>query len=123
MLVTVMNRKLKRIFVASTAPNSTSASSLSYRILSTALKNTMLTASFKTPSPNRIELSLGYFASFTIEFAATVSVADNTHASKRHSFAVRVDSAGKAPLKLKNTANMLRIMKLIKVPTNPYKQM
>jgi hypothetical protein len=55
------------------------------RSFSTALNSKMLTASFTTPSPNRIELSVGKFFSFTIVKAATVSVAHKIAARSKHS--------------------------------------
>jgi len=54
----------------------------------TALKSTILTASFITPSPNKIEFNLGYFYSFTTLIAATVSVALKTLANIKHSLVV-----------------------------------
>ena len=118
-LVVVIKRKLIIIFVASITPKGTSPCSFSYKISSTARNMTIETASLITPSPKRMEFSLGYFVSLTILTAATVSVADRTQARRRHSFADRAESLASAPLKLKNTAKVLNSTKLIKVPTNP----
>jgi hypothetical protein len=119
-LVTVMNRKLTKIDAASEVPNCCSPVAESCDIIDSAARNrTIATASLITPSPNNIELSLGYFDSFTMLTAATVSVADSTQASRRHSFVSSTTPFGRAPLKLKKKVNPARMMKLINVPTNP----
>ena len=91
---------------------------------STALNKRILIASFTTPSPNNIEFNVGNWFSLMIVNAATVSVAHNTAASRRHSFVF--NNSGSSPEWRAEFQNMIKADRTTKemiVPSIPKRVM
>lgn len=92
----VRKRKLENVYpivsqeISTPVPPVVCISSFYFKInFSTARKIRIAMASLTTPSPNRIELRVGYCPSLTMVSAATVSVAQSTDAKSKHSLGER----------------------------------
>ena len=85
----------------------------------TVLNSKILTASFTTPSPKRIALSLGYLSGLTKVRAATVSVDAKTQAMSMQSATESMSLSIKMFVWLKLQPSAEIVVKLMKVPRTP----